>query len=168
MAILSLLSVLLLLSGSVNAVPNAVRREDTSSTTPTPTAWESIADDGTLSTVTPVVSTDSSGNPTTIDAKPTATGTTSTGDDDDVVARCDSSKYELAKTGNKQPFVPFCAPHNGTKWWVGGNYYVTWNPGHWAKNSSIKIVLNYNDAGEGGRVAKTVRSPDARNPQTRR
>jgi len=78
-----------------------------------------------------------------------------------VIARCDSSKYELAETGNKQPFIPFCAPRNGTKWWVGGNYYVTWNPSHWAKNSSVKIVLNYYHAGEGGKVAKTWESANS-------
>ncbi|CUS07972.1 unnamed protein product [Tuber aestivum] len=155
----SLLPVLLLLWQSVNAAPHdsdkLERREDSASTTPTPTPWVSVVDDGSATTVTPSVKTDSSGNPTeTISATPSETASRGGGPDDNVVARCDSSKYELTETGNSQPWVPFCAPHNGTEWWVDGNYYVTWNPKHWAGNSTVKIILNYADAGGAGKVAK--------------
>lgn len=166
-----LVPLLLLLAARVAvAVPNLNLARDesstststssSSSTTPPPTPWLSILDsDGTASTVTPVVSTDSSGRVTTIDAKPTDTPMPlSDGDGgDDVFARCDSSKYELPETGNSQLYVPFCAPRNSTHWWVSGNYYVTWNPKYYAANSSVVIVLNYRNLGGGGRVARTVR-----------
>ncbi|RPA97247.1 hypothetical protein L873DRAFT_1691367 [Choiromyces venosus 120613-1] len=157
----SLLPLLLLLPQSINAAPHdtdkLVRRVDDASTTPTPTAWVSVVDDGSVTTVTPSVKTDSSGNPTeTVNPKPSETGSSdSSGQNGDVIASCDSSKYELEKTGNVQPWIPFCAPHNGTDWWVGGNYYVTWNPKHWARNSSVKIILNYANAGGAGKVAKS-------------
>ncbi|KAG0642579.1 hypothetical protein HOY80DRAFT_1104324 [Tuber brumale] len=156
----SLLPILLLLSQSINAAPHdtdkLVRRSDDASTTPTPTAWVSVLDDGSVTTVTPSVKTDSSGNPTeTVDAKPSETASSGGGQSDNAFARCDSSKYELGKTGNVQPWVPFCAPHNGTEWWVDGNYYVTWNPKHWARNSTVKIILNYANPGGAGKVAKS-------------
>lgn len=166
----SLLPVLLLLLQSTNAAPHdtgkLVRRADDASTTgtPTPTAWVSVVDDGSATTVTPSVKTDSSGSPTeTINVKPSETASSGSGQADDVVARCDSSKYELGETGNVQPWVPFCAPHNGTEWWVDGNYYVTWNPKHWARNSTVKIFLNYANAGDGGKVAESV-CPSSLNP----
>lgn len=161
-----LVPLLLLLVSRVAAAPNLARAESTTSSSASstsaaaaPTPWLSIIDsDGTVSTVTPVVSTDASGHTTTIDAMPTdAPRPDDSTNDDDVFARCDSSKYELAETGNTQPYVPFCAPRNGTNWWVSGNYYVTWNPVYYATNSSVKIVLNYKTPGGAGRVAKTVR-----------
>ena len=145
-----------------------MRRADDASTTgtgtPTPTAWVSVVDDGSATTVTPSVKTDGSGNPTeTINAKPSETASSGSGQADNVVARCDSSSYELGETGNVQPWIPFCAPHNGTEWWVDGNYYVTWNPKHWARNSTVKIFLNYVNAGGRGKVAKSV-CPSSLNP----
>lgn len=174
----SLLPLLLLVCHAA-AVPNLARAESTatsassssssSSSSAAPTPWLSVVDsDGTISTVTPVVSTDASGQPTTIDAKPTDARPANAAPSDvrspdnnapDVFARCDSSKYELAETGNKQPYVPFCAPRNGTNWWFSGNYYVTWNPGHYPINSTVRIVLNYQTPGDGGRVADSVCIP---------
>lgn len=161
-----LVSLFLLVSQVAAAVPNVVRRQESStvvaSTTEAPTPWVSILDDGTATTVTPVVSTNSAGKTTTIDAEPTSTSQPASGNsgsddsNEDVYAKCDSTKYELAKTGNTQPFIPFCAPLNGTKWWYSGNYYVTWNPAHYARNSTVRIVLNYETFGGAGRVAATV------------
>lgn len=168
----SLLPVLLLLLQSINAAPHdtdkLVRRADDASTTPTPTAWVSVVDDGSATTVTPSVKTDSSGNPTeTINAKPSETASSGSGQNNNVVASCDSTKYELEDEGNVQPWIPFCAPHNGTEWWVDGNYYVTWNPKHWAGNSTVKLFLNYADAGGAGKVAKSV-CPSSPNPSIER
>lgn len=158
---------LLLLVSQVVAVPNVVRDESstaTSTTTGAPTPWVSILGDGSGTTITPVVSTNSAGQATTIDAQPTGTSdsTTENPSDDnreDVFARCDSTKYELAKTGNGQPYIPFCAPKNSTNWWVSGNYYVTWNPKYYATNSTVNIVLNYVTAGGAGKVAGNVCIP---------
>jgi hypothetical protein len=144
--------------------PKVVRREESSSaspSTPAPSPWISVIDDGTPTTVTPVVSTNSAGQTTTIGAEPTGTPGSTTnnsgsGNNKDVIAKCDSTKYELAATGNTQPFIPFCAPHNGTKWWYSGNYYLTWNPSYYLRNSTVKIVLNYVDAGGAGKVARSV------------
>ena len=118
--------------------------------------------------MTPSVKTDSSGNPTeTINAKPSETASSGSGQNNNVVASCDSTKYELEDEGNVQPWIPFCAPHNGTEWWVDGNYYVTWNPKHWAGNSTVKLFLNYADAGGAGKVAKSV-CPSSPNPSIER
>ncbi|KAI5779217.1 hypothetical protein EDC01DRAFT_621747 [Geopyxis carbonaria] len=81
---------------------------------------------------------------TTTGPSSTASGTDK--DSNDMTGACDKNKY----VGDG----PFCNPKNGTSWYVGGKYYVSWDDGIWAPNSSVSITLNYENPGKSGKIAQ--------------
>ncbi|KAL7269428.1 hypothetical protein RUND412_007910 [Rhizina undulata] len=141
--------------------PSSLTSATTTTDTPETLApWTTIDEFGSASVVTPSVSSDST-EITTVGLKPTETASNTPedqkddGSNDDPVTGCNASKYEITGPGKTTPYVPFCAPRNGTEWWVGGHYYVTWNRNFWERNSTVVLTLNYVNYGGAGMVVDT-------------
>ncbi|KAF3904173.1 hypothetical protein AA313_de0207559 [Arthrobotrys entomopaga] len=116
-----------------------------SSTGTIPSAWISVNEtDGSIATITPIVTTESDGVTSTINLpNPTGTGTPNSNDGqpESFLPTCDSSKYQ---GGGK--YAPFCLPNNETHLWLKQTYYVTWDPTYWGDsnlNNTVEIVANY-------------------------
>lgn len=159
----SVLPLILLAAASASRVAafpndNLARRADTATptTAEAPTPWVSIYPDGSASTFTEHVTTNTRGQSTTVDTQPTGSSVPDTSRSQDVFAQCDSDSYELTPKGNTQPWIPFCAPLNGTQWWYTGKYYVTWNPSFWQRNSTVTVMLHYINYGGAGELADSV------------
>ncbi|KAF3918014.1 hypothetical protein ABW21_db0203289 [Orbilia brochopaga] len=123
----------------------------------TPSAWISVNEtDGRISTVVPIVTTNTDGATSTVNLPPGQTGVTD-GDSEDPASflpTCDSTKYQ---GGTK--YAPFCLPVNNTHLYLKETYYVTWDPTFWGDdtaNNTVEITANYLDDPanpEKGRVA---------------
>ncbi|KAK6533297.1 hypothetical protein TWF694_002250 [Orbilia ellipsospora] len=122
-----------------------------SSTGTIPSPWISVNEtDGSIATITPVVTTESDGVTSTLNLpNPTESAAPNTGDDEPAsfLPTCDSSKYQ---GGGK--YAPFCLPNNETHMWLKQTYYVTWDPTYWGDsnlNNTVEIVANYLNSSTG-------------------
>ncbi|TGJ88351.1 hypothetical protein E0Z10_g466 [Xylaria hypoxylon] len=141
-----------LLLAAAHAIPNPLQPRATDAALE---PWVTVNENGTASTVTPVLST-VSGTPTVISGAPhevTATVFTYTSYGK-VITSTGAGPEPTASTKNVGSFgvcsnldgdlAPWCTPDTNSTLYVGTTYYFTWDPKFFtARNSTVQVVGNY-------------------------
>ncbi|GAW11366.1 hypothetical protein ANO14919_007100 [Xylariales sp. No.14919] len=140
-----------LLLASAHAIPNPLRPRATDAALE---PWVTVNENGTASTVTPVLST-ISGTPTVVSGAPhdvTATVftytsygkvITSTGAVSEPTATSKSAGSFAICSNLDGDLAPWCAPDNNSTLYVGTTYYFTWDPKYFTPNETVQILGNY-------------------------
>ncbi|KAI1174809.1 hypothetical protein F4777DRAFT_552533 [Nemania sp. FL0916] len=142
---------------NADRIPRATDAPEPDATDAALEPWVTVQDDGTPSTVTPVLTT-ISGTPTVLSGAPhdvtatvftytsygkviTSTGTTPP----EPTATHDAAGSFALCNNEDGPLAPWCRPDGEDPLYVGTTYYFTWDPQYFnsSRNSTVQVVGNH-------------------------